>query len=38
MGERRGAFRVSVWEPVGKRSLRRPGVEGIMIIKRIFNM
>jgi hypothetical protein len=32
-GERGRAFRVLVWEPVGKRSLGRPGVEGIIIIK-----
>ena len=36
MGDRRGAYRVLVGIPEGKRPLGRPGVEGRIILKWIF--
>jgi hypothetical protein len=36
MGDRRGAYRVLVWKPVGKRPLGRPWRRGGIILRRIF--
>jgi hypothetical protein len=36
MGDRRGAYKVLVWRPDGKRPLGRQGVAGRIILKRIF--
>jgi hypothetical protein len=36
MGERRGAYRVLVGKPEGRRSVGRPGVDGRIILKWIF--
>jgi hypothetical protein len=35
IGERRGANRILVWKPEGKRNLESLGVDGIIILKRI---
>jgi len=36
MGEKRGAYRVLVGKPEGKRQLGDPGVDGRMILRLIF--
>jgi len=36
IGEGRGVYRVFVGKPEGKRPLERPGVDGIIILRRIF--
>jgi hypothetical protein len=36
MGERRGAYRALVGKPEGRRPLERPGVDGRIILKWIF--
>jgi hypothetical protein len=36
MGERRGAYRALVGKPEGKRPLGKPGVDGRIILKWIF--
>jgi hypothetical protein len=36
MGERRGAYRVLVGKPEGRRPLGDPGVDGRIILRRIF--
>ena len=35
MGERRGAYRVLVRKPEGRKNLKEPGVDGRIILKRI---
>ena len=36
MGDRQGAYRVLVWRPEGKAHLEGLGVDGMVILKRIF--
>ena len=36
MGERRGAYKVSVGKPDGKRHLEDPGLDGRIILRWIF--
>jgi hypothetical protein len=36
MGEGRGVYRVLVGKPEGKRPLGRPGIEGRILLRRIF--
>jgi hypothetical protein len=36
MGEKRGAYRVSVGKPDGRNHLKDPGVDGRIILKLIF--
>jgi hypothetical protein len=36
MGQRRGAYRVLVREPEGRNHLENPGVDGRIMLKRIF--
>jgi hypothetical protein len=36
MGDRRGAYRVLVWKPEGKNHLEDLGVDGSIILKKIF--
>jgi hypothetical protein len=33
MGEKRGAYRVLVWIPEGKRDLEDPGIDGRIILR-----
>jgi hypothetical protein len=33
MGEKRGAYRILVWRPEGRRPLGRPGIDGRIILK-----
>ena len=35
MGERRGAYKIMVWKPEGRRPLEIPGVDGRIILKLI---
>jgi hypothetical protein len=36
MGDRQGAYRVLVWRPEGKNHLEGLGVDGMIILQRIF--
>jgi hypothetical protein len=36
MGDRRGAYRVLMWKPEGRKLLKDPGVDGKIILKWIF--
>jgi hypothetical protein len=36
MGEKRGAYKILMWRPEGRRPLRNPGVDGRIILKWIF--
>jgi hypothetical protein len=37
-GERSGAYRALVWKPEGRRPLGSPGLDGRIILRRIFVM